>query len=146
MSGQADFLPARIFVISFNKIIDIVYLSNLSGNEWNCDIFYSSPHFVYALFIGPICRLVSSSYQQNTARNSWTSRCRYRSRTTDIFPNLRWHLLFWVTVLLPDVPSTLGKHPFINYSSGNLMPNNFLSLFEMPIFYTFRYSPLDVLI
>ena len=31
MSGQADFLPARIFVISFNIIIDIVYLSNLSG-------------------------------------------------------------------------------------------------------------------
>ena len=114
-------------------------------NEWNCDIFYSSPHSVYALFIGPICRLVSSSYQQNTTRNSWTSRCRYRSRTTDIFPHLRWHLLFWVTVLLQDVPSKLGKHPFINYSCGNLMLNNFhVSIWNAKI-YLFRYSPLVVL-
>ena len=32
MSGKADFLPARILVISFNKIFDIVYLSNFQ--EW----------------------------------------------------------------------------------------------------------------
>ena len=62
MSGPSDFLPARIFVILFIQIIDIEYLLNISGNEWNSDIFYSSPHFVYALSTGPICRLASSPY------------------------------------------------------------------------------------
>ena len=103
-------LPACLFCDFFSIKSWILYVINISGNEWNHNLLYNPSPFIHRLSVGTCLRLVPRSGTPTTTWNFWIARCWQQPRTSNLSPYPRWHPLCRFTVLLSPVPAELGKH------------------------------------